>query len=497
MLKFDNLSRPSALVWLSVAMPLFLLAQVPPSEAREIRPSILERLEKLEQKMGKEDTNKPELPPELIDRLQRLEKKLEREGVKKPEPPPLDDIKERLERVEKMQDTPNIWKRLRLQVSGFVDVAYTHNFGNPSSGLNQLHIFDTNANAFMPHLAQVWLERPAEAGSLSDRAGFRVRLNYGLDARVTRARTNFLNGTSNDELDVQEMYAQYILPIGKGLDIKVGKMNTLIGYEVISSWENPNFSRSFMFGLGQAFTTTGIRASYQFNPVVAATVGVVNGWDNVDDNNRGKTIEWLLALTPSPNYTASFYGSWGPEQGNRSFGDTISTPASGGFPGNSSAKRLAMGAIFTVKPTDMTTLVLEPYYANEASNPAVGANPALRTNARWNGLAAYVIQDFNTNWSFRLRGEIFEDASGSRTCGGTFNTAGGVNTCFGASQVTSATPIAHTMWEVTPTLQYRPIPSIVTRLEYRYDKSDRNVFQNGDRAVNHQQTASFQVIYLF
>ena len=82
--------------------------------------------------------------------------------------------------------------------------------------------------------------------------GFRARLNFGNDARVTRARTNFQTGTSNNELDFQELYAEYIVPLGTGLKVQFGKMNTLIGYEVINSAENVNFSRSFMFGLGQA-----------------------------------------------------------------------------------------------------------------------------------------------------------------------------------------------------------------------------------------------------
>lgn len=403
-------------------------------------------------------------------------------------------VLERLDTLEKKVDVPGLWKTLGLKLSGFVDIAYTHNFNNPASDLNQLHIFDTNANAFMPHLAQLVFERPADAGgSLLDRAGFRARLNFGLDSRVTRARTNFQTGTTNNELDFQEMYAQYIIPIGNGLDVKFGKINTLIGYELINSWENPNFSRSFMFGLGQAFTTTGIRFSYQFNPVVLATFGVVNGWDNVDDNNRGKTIEWLVALTPHPRFGLSWYGSYGPEQANRAFGD----PASGSVAGNPSAKRFANGLIFTAKIFEQTTVVLEPYYVNETNNPAVAANPALKANARWDGIAAYAIHDFSDQWSFRLRGEIFEDAGGSRTCGGTLNNAGGTNTCFGATNTMAATPVAQTLWEFTPTLQFKPVPSLITRLEFRYDKSNKNVFQQGTAPTNHQETASVEVIYLF
>jgi hypothetical protein len=412
------------------------------------------------------------------------------------ESPPSPSVLERLEALEKKVDATSIWKTLGLKLSGGVDLAYTQNFNNPNSDLNQLHIFDTDANSFMPHLAQLMIERPANAGgSPIDRAGFRTRLNFGLDARVTKARTNPLPGVSNSEFDVQELYAQYIIPVGNGVDVKFGKINTLIGYEVIQSWDNPNFSRSFMFGLGQAFTTTGLRVSYQLNPVVLASVGVINGWDNVDDNNRGKSIEWLVALTPAERFGVSFYGSYGPEQPNRTFGGTF-TP--GPPPGNNpSSNRLACGMILSLKVTERTTVVLEPYYVNETNNPAVAANPALKKNARWNGVAGYLIQDFTDQWSLRLRGEIFEDAGGARTCSGTFDAAGGVNTCFGATNTTPATPIAQTLWEVTPTLQYKPVPSLITRVEFRYDKSDKDVFQYGGVASNHQETLSLEAIYLF
>ena len=278
-----------------------------------------------------------------------------------PAPASTATVEERLDTLEKKAEAPSLWKTLGFKASGFLDIAYTQNFNNPNSNLNQLHIFDTNANAFMAHLFQLMVERPAEAGgSAFDRAGFRARLNFGQDSRVTRARTNYQPGVSNDELDFQELYAEYILPIGNGFKIQAGKMNTLIGYEVINSFENNNFSRSFMFGLGQAFTTTGIRFTYQLNPMVLASFGVVNGWDNVDDNNKGKTLEYLLALTPHEKVGVSWYGSYGPEQANRNFGDTFTptNPAgptpTGGAAGNPSAKRFANGLIITLKPRTRT-----------------------------------------------------------------------------------------------------------------------------------------------
>jgi hypothetical protein len=407
-----------------------------------------------------------------------------------PAPAPTSSVEERLESLEKKVDAPSLWKTLGFKASGFLDVAYTQNFNNPNTNLNQLHIFDTNANAFMPHLAQLMIERPADAGgSGMDRAGFRARLNFGLDSRVTRARTNYQPGTSNDELDFQELFAEYIVPVGNGLKIQAGKINTLIGYEVINSFENPNFSRTFMFGLSQAFTTTGIRFTYTFNPMVTASIGLINGWDNVDDNNQSKSFEWLLALTPHEKVGISFYGSYGAEQSNSQGG----VPAATGI--DPTAKRTVVGSIITLKATDKDTIVLEPYYGNEGNASTVSPSQ----NARWNGLGAYLIHDFDEQWSLRLRGEIFEDAGGARTCTGGINFAGGVNTCAGspAGGAAGAGGITQTLWESTSTLQYKPFPSLITRAEFRYDKSDKNVFLYGSRPVNNQETLSFQVIYLF
>jgi hypothetical protein len=403
-------------------------------------------------------------------------------------PTPAPSLQERLDSLERKVDAPSIWKTLGFKASGFLDVAYTHNFNNPNSNLNQLHIFDTDANSFAPHMAQLMFERPADGGgSGMDRFGFRTRLNFGNDARVTRARTNFAPGTSNNELDLQEVYGEYIAPIGNGLKIQAGKMNTLIGYEVINSPDNLNFSRSFMFGLGQAFTTTGVRLSYAFNPVVSASIGVVNGWDNVGDNNQSKSFEWLLALTPHEKFGVSFYGSYGAEQSNRQGAGPAITGS------DSTAKRTVAGTIITFKATEQDTIVLEPYYGNEGNASTVSQS----RNARWNGLAGYLTHDFTDQWSARFRGEIFEDAGGARTCSGNFGFAGGTNTCAGATSTAAATPVAQTLWENTFTLQYKPFPSLITRTEFRYDKSDKNVFLYGNRPVNNQETLSFQVIYLF
>jgi len=412
-------------------------------------------------------------------------------------------------------EAASLWKSAGFKLSGTVLASYQQNFNNPSTNNTNLRSFDTAANSFMANLAQVVFEREANAsGSGADRVGFRARLNFGTDARFSRARTNFQPGTDNNELDVQELYAEYIAPIGNGLKIQAGKINTLIGYEVINAWENPNFSRSFMFGFSQAFTTTGIRFTYPFAKWGTATIGLINGWDNIEDNNRGKTFEWKLDLTPHEKFGIAFFGSYGPEQSNGNASFAVATVGAcqdyttGCDP---RAKRTVVGSIITVKPTAKDTLIIEPYYGNETNASTVSGSQ----NARWNGVVGYFTHDFNDQqephaFSGRVRAEIWEDAGGVRACAGGSNFNGGANTCAGSGSgqasngaffavPANAQPLgtAQTLWETTWTLQYKPMPQLQTRVEYRYDHSNKNVFLQGTTATNNQSTLAFSVAYMW
>ena len=411
------------------------------------------------------------------------------------------------------EDAESIWNTLGFKVYGSADVAYTHNFNNPNTNLNQLRTFDSQANSFVPHLMVVGIERSARAGSALDRVGFRAQIGIGADARFARARTDYQPGTDNTELDFQELFGEYLVPIGNGLKIQAGEMRSLVGYETVNSHENPNFSRSFTWGFAQPFSTTGIRFIYPLVSWATASIGLNNGWDNIEDSDRAKSFEYRLDLTPYEKFGLSLYGSYGAEQsnGNAIDGNAASGICVKGTPRcDPAAKRTVVGAIITLKPTDEDTLVLEPYYGNEGN----ASEQSKSQNARWNALIAYYTHDFNDQqkpnaFSLRIRGEIFEDAGGARTCIGGTNINGGANTCAtfpgavgfapldGAFNTASGRGTRQTLREGTFTLQYKPAPSLITRAEFRYDKSDQNVFLYGQRPTNHQETLSFQVVYLF
>lgn len=380
----------------------------------------------------------------------------------------------RFKEAEKTAEKRLVSERLGLRFYGYLEGSYTQNFNNPSNHINELRIFDVNSNQFRPNLAQFVLEREAKAGGSGwDRWGFHVKFNAGRDS-------DFIGGVNlSTWADFQEFYAQYLAPVGHGLKIQVGQINSLVGYEVVESPYDANYSRSWLFGLGQPFTTRGARISYEFNKQVSLSVGAIGYINSARaDTNFDPLVEYALAISPTEKVRLTLYGVAGPRDG----------PT--GTPGGT---LFLAGGFVSLHLSDRTSAVIESYYANQSNSSTISAG----RNARWDGVAAYLIHDITKEWGVRLRGEIFEDASGMVTCQGTTEYQPRANVCFGATSSAPAPAVAQTLWEFTGTLQYKPFASLVTRLEYRYDKSNQNVFQVGGRATSYQPTLSLDVIYLF
>lgn len=382
----------------------------------------------------------------------------------------------RLKAAEQAVEKRLLSESLGLHFYGYLDGSYTQNFNNPSNRINELRIFDVNSNQFRPNLAQVVLDRDATAGSVTDRIGFRVKANVGRDSA-------FIGGTNlsglNQWADFQEFYLQYLAPLGNGVNVKVGQMNTLIGYETVESPYNANYSRSWLFGLGQPFTTRGVRLSYQFSNRVSAALGVINRINgNLLTDTTTPWIESSVTLAPSERVKLTLYGFTGQGLGlNKvSWGDNL---FGGGF--------------VSVQATTHMSMVFEAFYGTIVNSSLVQQGK----HERWGGVAGYLIYDFSERWGVRLRSEIFEDSGGFFSCRGTTAYQPQANVCFGATSTHPAPPASETLWEVTSTLRFKPVPWLITRLEYRYDKSNHNVFQLGDRATSYQPTLSFEVIYLF
>ena len=360
---------------------------------------------------------------------------------------------------------------LGVHIHGLVDGNYEYNFNVPntagtalsSSGrVNELRTFDVDANSFSLQQFNLHIDRTVEGG-----VGFVTDLNFGKTAEVLWAATHYSNSNtpqSTQEFDPTQAYLTYTVPVGKGINLQLGKFVTLLGEEVIPVYNNLNFNetRSYIFGFGIPFTHTGIRAQYSFNDKIGLTMGLNNGWDDPSDNNDGKSIEGQLALTPTSNLSMLINGMYGPEQANH---------------GNS--KRGIIDPIVTWKtPLKGLQLIGEYMYAHEDAPVSVSPFVTSQGNSLidptteaalspithgvdWQGFAGYAVYDFSENLELATRFEWFRDSDGART------------------------GLRQTLYEVTETLNYKVplVNGLLARLEYRHDASSAHPFYSDDPLV--------------
>ncbi len=175
-----------------------------------------------------------------------------------------------------------------ITLSGYVDVSYTNQFAgrgqsfasSDANGNNQhtLRQFDKNANGFNVQAVKIALEK-----ALPDKnewaAGFRVDVMMGSDAKYL-GDSAFGSSSTEFPIALEQALVKFRIPVGNGLDIYAGKFVTFLGYEVIESPANLNFSRGLLFTNAIPLTHTGVYADYKFNDTVEAKFGVVDGWNN-------------------------------------------------------------------------------------------------------------------------------------------------------------------------------------------------------------------------
>lgn len=359
---------------------------------------------------------------------------------------------------------PSEWFN-NLTISGYLQTSYTYNLNRPlpRAGGNAFRSFDADPNSFNFNTFYLNLKKPWDDGF-----GWNVDLNLGQDARVIKSLAPTvppLGGLAQPvDFDVQEAYAVYKAALGSGLTLTGGKFVTFDGVEVIETPMNPNFSTGWLFNFAEPFTHTGGKANYAFNKYVNASVGVVNGWDLVRDNNDSKTLIWQLGLNPVEKLAWTFQGSWGAEQLN-----------------NNRSKRTHVDTVATVKATDKLTLWGQVNYGQEqdaVENGLTGGRAIGRNQARWWGSGLWV-QHQCTSWlSSVLRLEYFDDKDGVRVPSGA-----------------GSTPQA--LKNVTGTLKFKLTDNQALRTEYRYDWSNAVVFNTRGNPGRVQRTVSLDWVYAF
>src|SRR5216684_735532 len=195
-----------------------------------------------------------------------------------------------------------------ISVSGYIDAGYTHSDRNLETAFST-RVFDSQNNSFALHQFGLQVAKQPKEGF-----GGLVNITAGKDAQVIHSfpegvTTPPTPASATSMFDVTQAYAQYA---GGPLTVIAGKFVTLQGSEVIWSPTNPNISRSILFG-AIPFTHTGVRGTWALSDTVSLIAGVNNGWDQLTDANKGKTLELGATLNPIKPLSITLSGYSGKE----------------------------------------------------------------------------------------------------------------------------------------------------------------------------------------
>ncbi|HXG34069.1 MAG TPA: porin [Bryobacteraceae bacterium] len=334
---------------------------------------------------------------------------------------------------------PREWSVGPISFSGLIDGYYSLNFNHPDSRTNQLRNFDVKANQFSLNMAKLVMEHSP------DPLGFRVDLGFG------RAFDLIHGSETGPEIfrNIEQAFVSYKPPKAKGLQLDFGKFVTNAGAEVIETHSNWNYSRSLLFAWAIPYYHFGARVTMPLGSHFSAGVSLVNGWNNVEDNNTGKTVGFTGTVTTSKlTWTHNYYV--GPEKADV----------------NRGYRHLYDTTLLVTPHPGASFYINFDYGTDQGAHLLRHAVPVEFSKSRWVGVAGAARFAVNSWFAIAPRLEWFHDADGFST----------------------GTP--QKLKEFTLTGEFRMAQGVLTRLEYRRDWSDQPFFDRGATpgVFKHQNT---------
>lgn len=319
-------------------------------------------------------------------------------------------------------------------LSGYVDTSAQWNIGTGNAHVPNYSFGGSGkADGFNLNVVKLSLEKPLSPEE-DWSAGYKVDLLYGPDANALATQSTGFTG----DFAVKQAYVALHTPVGNGLDFKVGVWDTIIGYEVFDSINNPNFTRSYGYTI-EPTTHTGILGTYQFCEFFSASAGIANTFGPrinerafPDRAESYKSYMGILTMTAPQSWgflagstlsgvvingfnSASPSAGQGADQTSWYAGTTINTPVAG----------LKVGASYD--------------YAGVSGQTVTGG-----ISSYANATAIYASYQVTEKLTFNARGEY-------------------------ASSGNPSTFVARKVVAATGTIQYDLWKNVISRLEFRWD----------------------------
>jgi hypothetical protein len=253
--------------------------------------------------------------------------------------------------------------------------------------------------------------------------GFHLDVGFGEDFDIIHSG----NRDPNAWKYFKQAYVDIKPKSWHGVELDAGEFVSSAGAEVIETNQNFNYSRSLLFAWAVPYSHFGFRLQYPIGSHFTGSFQVVNGWNNVEPINSGKTYGFTGAYAwKKVTWNHNYYV--GPEH-----------------PGTTRGWRNLYDTSIAVNQTDNFTWYLNFDYGRD-KNVGPGAS-------QWTGLAGAARYAIGKNYAIAGRLEFFDDANGLMT--GT----------------------AQTVKEFTITGEYKLTGWLMTRAEFRTDWSDKGFFE--------------------
>jgi hypothetical protein len=340
---------------------------------------------------------------------------------------------------------PGALAKSTISVSGILDGYYDYDANHPNNGNSELRNFDIRANTVSLTEARITLAH--------DPAPFGIRADVGLGSMFDVMHP--ANPSGGGLKYVEQMYVSAKPAKWKGFEADFGQFVTSAGAEVCESADNWSYSRSLLFALAIPYYHFGLRASMPVTSTITAGVQVVQGWNNIFDNNSGKTIG-ITGVQAKKYYTLNANYYVGPENNNTDYG-----------------YRNLLDTTLLLTPTAKFNAYINYDYGQNRN--ANATNTGVGSLAHWQGIAGAAHVQATSKMTATVRAEYYSDPNGFTT------------------------GLGQKLNEVTLTGDYLVHSGVLVRAEYRHDHSNQLYFQkNGAPAsVNGQSTFEVSMIAFF
>ncbi|MCF7669435.1 MAG: porin [Verrucomicrobia bacterium] len=357
-------------------------------------------------------------------------------------------------------DTSAIWQ----MDDGVVNAGRSFDRGDKQDGFNL-------------NVVKLSLEKPLDEANWA--AGYKVDLLFGPDANLYGTTSPLAIDAS--DFAVKQAYVNMRAPVGNGIDLKMGVFDTIIGYEVFESGSNPNYSRSYGYGL-EPFSHTGLLASYRVSEWLGLSAGVANTYGNSINARpfRSKGAFANVADESEKTYMGSV-ALTAPER----FGFLAGATLYGGVIDG-------LGSGFNNNARKDTTW----YYAGvtmptPVQGLAVGVSYDYRSDFGYN-----IVGDDGENHAYALAGYVSYQASEKIRVNNRLEYASGSDGTFYDSRADGAVGEKNELLANTFTVDYALWKNVITRGEFRWDHelaNEANIIDNERNAYS----LALNVIYKF